>query len=153
MGVVLGVVGLTEATANALVLRWGCYALVGQLLYTGFSSVGASGDAYNKANDLCILNSSLRIEQQVVVKATEAAVLTKVMLEQLKTTVSSWQEHIHKMQESVVSYRQQYITHYTFFLVMLAFVTVLCFYALEQKGARLERLYDKINKIKAYTGE
>ena len=132
------------------------YLFLGMLGQAGFAGVSSAQDvsrAYATATQLCERNAALHREYEEIQKALAAGAITSAMFQTLTSTAVEWHGYTNDLQKQVIATRSDYVTQFTYFLFFLAFTTTMFFFALEKKGGRLDRLFAKIDKIKAFTAK
>lgn len=125
--------------------------MIGQVGYAGLSSSESVTDKYQTAVDACEQNKSLQRESVTLNNALAVDLATSAEVANLAAVADSWQGQITYLNNYSVNLRKHYLLQYTIFLGFLTFITFMLFFALEKKGGRLDRLFDKIDRIKAST--
>ena len=136
--------------AEVFLNQWMLYGMGGQFLFGGLSSSTKVANMYQTADELCRMNKSLHDQQETLTAAlaeTQAQLL--VDMPQMKATMDGWHNDIDVLNQRSANMRHSWLNQYTMFLGFLAFVTLMLYFAIEKKGGRLHRLFQKIDKITA----
>jgi hypothetical protein len=123
------------------------FAMVGQTLWGGVSAGMNVNDMWKQNKAACEQNKVLETTQAELLQAFEEGAISSLAEAQLRTAVRSWGDCAADMHYWAVVSRQQFHKHFVVFLVGLAVVTILLFFAIEKKAGRLDRLFRKIGRI------
>lgn len=122
-------------------------AMVGQTLWSGVSAGQVVNDMWNDASKACEHNKALATTEAELIQAFSEGAISSMAQEKLKTAIDGWHDSLVDLHHWAVYMRQQFLHRYVIFLVALAVVTILLFFAVEKKAGRLDKLFRKIGRI------
>jgi hypothetical protein len=118
-----------------------------QLAWSGISSARKVANGYQNALDMCEQNRRLSLQNDILGQCIQTGAATQVAIDELHDIVDAWGQTWLDLQTRAARISAHFLTQYVLFLVFLAFVTLMLYFAIEKKAGRLDRLFGKINAL------
>ena len=122
-------------------------AMVGQTLWSGVSAAQSVNDMWENSEQACKQNKALATTEAELVSAFSEGAVSLLAQDKLRSAVHGWHESLVNVHHWAVYLRRRFLQRYVIFLVALAIVTILLFFAVEKKAGRLDKLFRKIGRI------
>lgn len=122
-------------------------AMLGQMLWGGVSAGMDVSSMLDQNKAACKRNEALQTSLAEILSAFEEGATSAIAEDKLRSAIHTWEDSLADLHYWAVVSRQRFHKHFVIFLVGLAIVTILLFFAVEKKAGRLDKLFQKIGRI------
>ena len=123
------------------------YGMLGQIGWSGISSIQEVANGHQDAEQACKDNESMVRLTEELNAAISQGMSSTIYLRHISEVIQQWRQTWVTLEEWAARLRKQFLQRYVLFLGVLAFVTMNFFLAIEKKAGRLDKLMHKVSRI------